>query len=333
MTDTPTTTVPAAVTVLRPVPGAFSAEHIDLIKRTVCRGASDDELELFLHQARRTGLDPLARQIYAVRRYDRQQGREVMQIQTSIDGFRLIAERTGKYQGQLGPYWCGPDGEWHDVWISEKPPAAACIGVLRADFAEPLWAPARTSAYAQRTRDGRPTPVWLSMCDVMIAKCAEALALRRAFPQELAGLYTGDEMEQAGVAVDEPAPVRANPAPRQRPPTERESPRARLERQLRDSVESERDWNRHERAKGGTPPATKVWAADRVEYDIHLANRERERRWPNEDRNEDEIARRRAEREAEMAPFTASRGPEPPPHDADDIPAFLDRRSNPRSTR
>jgi phage recombination protein Bet len=157
-----------------------------LVARTVAKGCSSDELSLFAAICKRTGLDPFARQIYAIKRGG------VMTTQVSIDGARLVAQRSGEYAGQVGPFWCGADGVWVDVWLAKTPPLAAKVGVHRRGFEQTLFAVAIWSEYAQTQGN-----MWAKFPSVMLAKCAEMIALRRAFPAELSGLYSTEEMSQA----------------------------------------------------------------------------------------------------------------------------------------
>lgn len=166
----------------------FKPEQVELIKKTIAPSANDNELKLFLYQCQRTGLDPLTRQIYCIHRGGK------MTIQTSIDGFRVIAERSGTYAGQDEPIFTYDDN---------KKLVSAKVTVYRfapngtrypASVGVAFW-----NEYAGQN-------LWVKMPHTMLAKVAEALALRKAYPQDLSGLYTGEEMEQAAQPKGEEAP-------------------------------------------------------------------------------------------------------------------------------
>ncbi len=162
----------------------FSRDKVDLIKRTVAKDATDTELQLFLHQCERTGLDPLARQIYF--RKQKTKNGDVVTIITGIDGYRLIADRTGQYGGNDDP-----------VFDDEENPRKATVTVYKiiGGLRCPFTSSARWDQYYPGDAQGF---MWRKMPHLMLGKCAEALALRKAFPAELSGLYVKEEMDQAG---------------------------------------------------------------------------------------------------------------------------------------
>ena len=177
----------------------WTPEQTQLISTTIAPGCSADELRLFAYACQRTGLDPFSKQIYAIRRGGR------MTIQAGIDGLRAIAERTGELDGSRTE-WCGEDGQWVDVWLNSKPPAAAKTTIYRKGSQHPFTGVARFADY------NAGQGLWSKMPAAMIAKCSEALALRKAFPANLSGVYSTDEMQQADVTTVEPVTVAAAPA-------------------------------------------------------------------------------------------------------------------------
>ena len=180
----------------------WTQEQTQLISSTIAPGCTADELKLFAYACQRTGLDPFSKQIYAIKR-----GK--MTIQVGIDGLRAIAERTGQLDGSE-TFWIGDTegSQWSDVWLGSKPPAAAKTIIYRKGCGHPFIGVARLQDY------NAGQGLWSKMPAAMIAKCAEALALRKAFPADMSGVYTTDEMEQAEEVTVTPvaAPKAALPA-------------------------------------------------------------------------------------------------------------------------
>ena len=164
----------------------FDDERLTLLRKTLANGLTEIEFELFVSTCRHRRLDPFALQLYAIKRGGR------MTLQMGIDGLRLIAARSGEYEGQVGPQWCSDDGIWMDAWFEDKPPAAARVGVYRAGFREATWGVAAYKTFVQEF-NGKASETWAKMPDVMLAKCAEAQALRKAFPQDIGDIYVEDE--------------------------------------------------------------------------------------------------------------------------------------------
>ena len=167
---------------------AFSREQAAALKRMNGWDETPEaELSVFFHQCQRTGLDPFAKQIYLIGRRNNRAGRTDYTIQTSIDGMRLVADRTGRYAGSDKPLF-GEDGgdRYAEVTVHK------IVGHGRAHTRVPFTGVAYEAEFSQER-----SPMWRRMPRTMLAKCAEAQALRKAFPADLSGIYGADEMDQA----------------------------------------------------------------------------------------------------------------------------------------
>jgi len=202
VTGTSVATRPDVGTIERP------RDQVELIKDTIARdqNLTDVEFKLFLYTADRLGLDPLAKQIYAVRRKGK------LSFQTGIDGFRLVAARTKEYAGSDDPAFEN-DGQ--------SLPEKATVTVWRFVQGQRCAFTASARWVEYYPGDGPESFMWRKMPHTMLGKCAEALALRKAFPAELSGLYSDDEMDQAGRGeASAPKAERSAQPPRQAaPPT------------------------------------------------------------------------------------------------------------------
>ena len=160
----------------------FSGDQLELIKRTFAKDTTDDEFALFVETAKRMGLSPFARQIFAVVRHTKHG--PVMSIQVSIDGLRLAADRSGCYApGRPTEY-----ERDEDKLISATAYVKKLVGGSWHEIGETSY----LTEYA-----GSSNTLWQTMPRTMLAKTAEARALRRAFPAELSGAYADAEMDQA----------------------------------------------------------------------------------------------------------------------------------------
>lgn len=183
---------------INPAGTKLTRSQLQIVKNTIAKNASNEELAFFVNVCERTGLNPLARQIHFVRVWDSSVSAMVGVPVVGIDGLRLIAERTGEYDGQGEPEWYDAEtGTWSEVWIGSRPPDAARVKVYRKGVSHPFVGIAMWTEYVQTKRDGSITSMWKAGSGKpahMLAKCAEALGLRKGFPNELSGIYTEEEL-------------------------------------------------------------------------------------------------------------------------------------------
>ena len=198
---------------------AYTGTQLALIKRTVAKDTNNDEFDLFMSVARMKGLDPFSKQISAIVFNKDKADKRNMSIITTIDGMRAIAARSGRYRPDEDEPNFAYEAEAKNAQTNPLGLLKATVRIYIADPTLPGgWKPATGVAYwdefapikdewawddaaNKRKPTGRQTldGNWPKMGRVMLAKCAEAQALRKAFPEDLSGLYEGSELDRAQI--------------------------------------------------------------------------------------------------------------------------------------
>lgn len=175
---------------------------------------TDIEMDVFMAAAHRYGLNPLANQIYPQIRNDRKTGERSMVIATGIDGYRTLADRTGCYAGNDDPVFDESDKQPGKATVT----VYKVVGGVRCAFSA-------TARWEQYVPADNLAFMWRKMPHLMLGKVAEALALRKAFPAAISGIYTDAEMEQAGPTINTEAEAQQPATSQVKPPPQREVPK------------------------------------------------------------------------------------------------------------
>lgn len=156
---------------------------------------TDEQWEYFLEVCRQRRLNPWARQLLAAlepaerkRDGDEKGGGFELALIMSIEGMRLVAHRTGLYAGidEIEFGW----GEDPRYPASAKATVYRLVGAPGARERASFVARAYWAEYAPAIVEGT---LWERMPRVCMERPAEAMALRRAFPAELGGIYVAEE--------------------------------------------------------------------------------------------------------------------------------------------
>lgn len=243
MTDTTTdveTTEAKSLAAIRPDQQRFDDQQVAILRQLGIEDATQGDLDLFFHVCQKTGLDPFRKEVYMIGRNTKVRDQWVTKytIQVGIDGYRNNGRRTAMRLGDTigldGPYWCGEDGEWREVWPVNTPPTAAKYVVTRNGAT--CSAVVHYEEFVQTTRDGNPNAMWARAPRNQLGKCAEAMAWRRAYPDSFAGVL---DVAVQPTVIDQDGNVESEHRPEGRGVGGMRAARERREQQRQQPIDAE----------------------------------------------------------------------------------------------
>lgn len=183
-------------------PAMSESALVEVLSGSLYPGAAHNSVVMFLAYCQAAHLDPMLKPVHIVPIWQKGQGQEkgrmVDVVMPGIGLYRIQAARTGQYAGISDPEF-GPSittklsgveityPEWCRVTVKRQ----MSNGMVAEFTANERW----LENYATAGKDSiAPNAMWKRRAFAQLAKCAEAQALRKAFP-EVGSAPTADEME------------------------------------------------------------------------------------------------------------------------------------------
>lgn len=166
---------------------------IALTKQYLCPNATDAEAYMFLELCKFQGLNPWLREVYPIK-----YGNSPMQVVTGKETFTKRAQKNPKYKGsKAGVVVINRNDELEnrvgEIVLEGEELVGGWADVYVDGYIEPISA---TVGFKERCqyKDGKPASKWATAPALMIRKCALVAALREAFPDDVGGLYSAEEL-------------------------------------------------------------------------------------------------------------------------------------------
>lgn len=182
-------------------------ELMGVLKNSLYPGARDESIKLVIGYCKASGLDPMQKPVHIVpmsvstgkkdgNGWDIKEMRDV--VMPGIGLYRTQAARSGEYAGVSEPEF-GDDitetiGETtitYPKWCKVVIKRQMRNGTIVEFAAKELW---KENYATKSAKSAEPNAMWKRRPYAQLAKCAEAQALRKAFP-EFGAQLTADEME------------------------------------------------------------------------------------------------------------------------------------------
>lgn len=176
-------------------------ELINVLRNSLYPSAQTDSIKLVIGYCKAAGLDPIQKPVHIVPMWDSKLGTMRDVIMPGIGSYRTQAARSGEYAGVSEPEFgddvtktLGGVEITYPSWCRVIVKRLLANGAIAEFAATERWIE-NYAVKGGKEKSIAPNTMWMKRPYAQLAKCAEAQALRKAFPEFSGAQPTADEME------------------------------------------------------------------------------------------------------------------------------------------